>query len=107
MSKLRENKVEKNAQNLEFLNLTKHQNDLSFFSNNKRLFCFTVSVSQECGGSLSWWFGPRVSHLTAIKMSNAIKIPFQGGSFYRIDQMMLVVDRRPQFFPRGPLHRAT
>ena len=35
------------------------------------------------------------------------KIPFQGGSFYRIDQMMLVVDRRPQFFPCGPLHRAT
>ena len=82
MSKLRENKVEKNAWNLEFLNLTKHQSDLSFFSNNKCLFCLTVSVSQECGGSLSWWFRPCVSHLTAIKMSaGAARFPFKVAHF--------------------------
>lgn len=104
MSKLRENKVEKNAWNSELLNLMKHQSDLSFFSNLNICFVLQFLWVRNVGAAYLGGSGP-VSHIWLLSRCQlGLQDSFQGGSFYRIDQMMLVVDRRPQFFPCGPLH---
>lgn len=62
MSKLRENKVEKNAWNLEFLNLMKHQSDLSFFSNLNIYFVLQFLWVRNVGAAYLGGSGP-VSHI--------------------------------------------